>query len=138
MYPPHPQKSCSGILCPHFSLHGVRAGCVLMSLSLITSSQECAGTAKVPVTLNIFLCPSPGVGEHLDRERQSVQSGCWARGSCNGGWRKRTLPALAWSNDGNRHFRAFVYSVRTLPVYFRQLLVRTLSLAGLSASHRRC
>lgn len=33
-----------------FSSHGVRAGCVLMSLSLITSFQERAGTAKVPPT----------------------------------------------------------------------------------------
>lgn len=32
-----------------FSSHGVRAGCVLMSLSLITSFQERAGT-KVPPT----------------------------------------------------------------------------------------
>lgn len=96
----------SGILCPHFSSHSVQAGCVLMSLSLITSFQECAGTAKVPATRNIFLCPCPGVGEHLDSKRQSVQSECWALGPCNGGWRKRTLLDLVWSNDRKQRFQS--------------------------------
>lgn len=77
-----------------------------MSLSLITSFQECAGTAKVPATRNIFLCPCPGVGEHLDSKRQSVQSECWALGPCNGGWRKRTLLDLVWSNDRKQRFQS--------------------------------
>ena len=50
--------------------NSVRSGCVLMSLSFITSFQECAGTAKAPATRNIFLHPCPGVGEHLDSKRQ--------------------------------------------------------------------
>lgn len=59
--------------------NSVRSGCVLMSLSFITSFQECAGTAKAPATRNIFLHPCPGVGEHLD-SKDSVQLvlGSWA------------------------------------------------------------
>lgn len=83
-----------------------------MSLSLIKSFQECAGTTKLPATWNIFLCHCPGVGEHLESKRQFVQWGYLALGPCNGGWRKRILLSLAWSNNMNWHFRVFVVSVR--------------------------